>query len=109
MNTQVSYSVVTHANGSSMKLPVFNSIDINRPMAIVDLEVIKRLAEGLNSVPLSKIKHKLIESITNNAHSLTMLVQLLEDEVAFHRSINLITEYKADNLLPAPPVEVSIS
>lgn len=62
-------------------------------LAIVDLNTIKRLASLLPSADLTEIK-QYFKSRLNATTTLEQYLQVLEEELAFHKSINMITEYE---------------
>jgi hypothetical protein len=69
--------------------------EIEGQLAIVHLATIKRLATYLPQVHISEIKDEMREHISH-CRNLEEYVQLLENELAFHKSINLITSYTPD-------------
>lgn len=65
--------------------------DYNRPLALVDLQVLNKLTELLPKADFGGIRHGLRERIMNT-QDLAQLVETCEDFVSFHRSVNLIRE-----------------
>ena len=65
--------------------------DYQRPSAIVDLAVIKRLASYLPKANVREIIDT-FKSNLENAYNIEAYVQMLEEELAFHKSVNLINE-----------------
>lgn len=65
--------------------------DYNRPLALVDLQVLNKLTELLPKADFGGIRHGLRERIMNT-QDLAQLVEACEDFVSFHRSVNLIRE-----------------
>ena len=63
-----------------------------RAMALVDLEVLKRLTNMLDKVSFTDTRHSLREKIMGT-NDLSNLVSVCEDFVAFHKSVNLIQEF----------------
>lgn len=63
-----------------------------RAMALVDLEVLKRLTDLLGKKSFTDIRHSLREKIMGT-NDLSNLVSVCEDFVAFHKSVNLIQEF----------------
>lgn len=61
-------------------------------LAIVDLNVIKRLAALLPQASLSSIKEEMKMRITA-ARTMEDYVAVLQDELSFHQSVNMIREY----------------
>lgn len=70
-------------------------------MAVVDLKTIKRLAALLPRASFNQIKNNMIDVI-RDTENLEQFVSVLEEELAFHMSINLITEYEEPTLDTAP-------
>ena len=73
------------------------SPDMDRPLAIVDLDVLIRLASNLKRTNVYKIKSSLISDIRNvdtngddSKESLQELVHICSEFMAFHRTVNLI-------------------
>ena len=66
------------------------------PLAVVDLGVLKRLTSLLPSVSFAKILQDLHDAIETKSN-VKDLVELLEAEVAFHKSVNLIAEYNPND------------
>ena len=85
--------------------------DNARELALVDLQVLRRLTDMLGKESFSNIRHSLRESImkTDNLES---LVQVTEDFAAFHRSVNLIQQFSwaltsdVDSCIEEPRVTV---
>ena len=71
--------------------------DYNRPLALVDLNVLHKLTELLPKADFSNIRHNFREQIMNTSN-LEQLVQVTEDFIAFHRSVNLIREIVAEDV-----------
>jgi hypothetical protein len=69
-------------------------------LAVVDLATIQRLAMLLPKANLEQIKVALVIPI-NRADNMEAFVSILEEELAFHKSVNMIVEYKE----PAPAAE----
>jgi hypothetical protein len=65
--------------------------DYNRPLALVDLQVLNKLTELLPRADFGGIRHGLRERIMNT-QDLAQLVETCEDFISFHRSVNLIRE-----------------
>ena len=63
-----------------------------RALALVDLEVLKRLTDLLGKKSFTDIRHSLREKIMGT-NDLGHLVSVCEDFVAFHQSVNLIQEF----------------
>jgi hypothetical protein len=65
--------------------------DYERPLAIVDLDVLKRLTKLLPKANL----HEIVESHVidvRNAQSIGEFADVLSEELAFHQTVNLIKE-----------------
>ncbi len=65
--------------------------DYERPLAIVDLAVIKRLSSYLPKANLYDIRSAFIDTL-NNANDISEYVNVIAEELAFHKSVNLINE-----------------
>ena len=84
------------------------SPDYNRPLALVDLNVLNRLTDLLPKGDFNGIRHRLREQIMNT-NNLEQLVKVAEDFTAFHHSVNLIREVTSDEIgkvIPDPEVKV---
>jgi hypothetical protein len=68
--------------------------DHERALALVDLSIVQRLAKLLPTSNLSNIKNTLVDKITFQCHTLEDLVETLEEEVAFHKTVNLLKAYE---------------
>lgn len=66
----------------------------NRPRAIVDLSVLQWLAEMLPKADIESIKDRLHGRLSG-VESIEQLTDILADELAFHTTVNIITEYQA--------------
>lgn len=93
-------TTVTGAETIDVKLPNGKQAQValltpesDRPLAVVDLSVLKRLAGLLPQAEFHQIKQETIDTIFAT-RNLEELVAVMEDEIAFHNSVNLITEVK---------------
>jgi hypothetical protein len=77
----------------------------SKELAIVPLSVIQRLAKDLPNAPLSSHKHQLKEQILASS-TLEDMVQICESFVDFHRTVNLIAEYKPAPLPDEAPADL---
>lgn len=74
--------------------------DMNRALALVDLEVLIKLSSYLGKANFSTIKHALINELRmvspstdeNGLTNLQQLVHICEEFTAFHKTVNLIQE-----------------
>ena len=72
--------------------------DMNRALALVDLEVLIKLSSYLGKASIRTIKHDLVEELRNVSPStgdkgaLQKLVEICEEFAAFHKTVNLIKE-----------------
>lgn len=89
---------------SKVEFPLSNGEVVNIPMlvntfdgdlAVVHLQTIKKLAALLPSVSFSTIKQNMKYEM-DETQNLEEYISLLESEVAFHKSVNLITNYNKD-------------
>jgi len=79
-----------------------------REKAIVDLSTLLRVTSMLKAVPLRQIREDLVSAIRETA-TLENMVQVIEDEAAFHRSVNLINTYSTASTEPnTVPVETVV-
>ena len=69
----------------------------DRPLALVDFETIKRLSHFLPHAKFQDIKRDTIFMI-EHSETLEDYVRVLDAEVAFHKTVNLLQSY---NLQPA--------
>lgn len=67
----------------------------NRPLALVDLAILKRVVWHLPKASVRDIKDAAINHI-NQCSTVEEIVAFMEDEIAFHKSVNLIREYKSE-------------
>ena len=75
--------------------------DYNRPLALVDLQVLNKLTELLPKADFGGIRHSFRERIMQT-QDLEQLVQACEDFVSFHRSVNLIREICQGDMIEEP-------
>jgi hypothetical protein len=67
--------------------------EITNTLALVDVNVIKRLASMLPRTNLSDTKDALYTAV-RRCSTIQEYVNVLKDEVAFHESVNIITQYQ---------------
>jgi hypothetical protein len=65
--------------------------DFTRPLALVDITVLKHLTDLLPKADFGQIRHGLREQLMANTN-IVDLVATCEDFISFHRSVNLIRE-----------------
>ncbi len=75
----------------------------NRKLAVVDMKVLERLIEFLPSVYLYTIKGNLCSKI-NSQKSLEGIVEVMEDEIAFRKSVNIMKEVFTSEVKLGEPV-----
>jgi len=68
--------------------------DYERPLALVDLDVLKRLADLLPKGNLYEIVEKHITDV-RDAQNIQEFAGILAEELAFHQTVNLIQEYRS--------------
>lgn len=73
--------------------------DYNRPLALVDLSVLRMLTNLLPVSDFSSIRHNLREQVMNT-NNLEQLVGVCSDFIAFQKSVNLITELTSSDVSP---------
>lgn len=71
--------------------------DLNRKLALVDLDVLIRLTSDLGKTNAYSVKRNLINELRevdtdNGKESLQTLVHIASEFVAFHKTVNLIQE-----------------
>lgn len=71
-------------------------------LALVSLSVLKRLTTLLPKANYSTIKERVIEDISQT-QSIGELVTVMATELAFQQTVNLITTYKAEDVLQRHP------
>ena len=69
--------------------------DYERPLALVDLDVLKRLAAMLPSVDFHSIKRAFIDKVRSEPDTIEEFTALLSEELAFHTTVNVIKEVSA--------------
>lgn len=92
MNQNVE-TIISQADGKNV---ISFVPDNSRSIAIVDLKVLLKLVTQLPSVPLDKIKEALIHEMQDTLN-IEEYIALLEEEIAFHKSVNLIEEHNTSN------------
>lgn len=72
------------------------SPDYNRPLALVDLDVLVRLTSNLHMSSSHSIKRTLLNDLRNvdteGMHCIQDLVKICEEFTAFHNTVNLIKQ-----------------
>jgi len=71
--------------------------DYERPLALVDLDVLKKLTKLLPSANLHSIVENHVE-VVRNAPTMEVFANVLAEELAFHQTVNLIKEVTADEV-----------
>ena len=72
--------------------------DMNRPLALVDLDVLIKLTSYLGKASFRNIKHDLVEELrsvslsTGDVGALQKLVHICDEFSAFHKTVNIIQE-----------------
>jgi len=78
--------------------------NIEGELAIVSLPVLKRLAALLPEANFHDIKAKVMNSVSNT-ENMPDMTAVLEDELTFHKTVNLIRTIKSDEIEPAVNLE----
>lgn len=65
--------------------------DYERPLALVDLDVLKRLTKLLPTANIYDVTQGMISKL-RDAQSIKEYVAILSEELAFHTTVNLINE-----------------
>ncbi len=81
--------------------------DYNRPLALVDLQVLNMLTDLLGKESFPNIRHELRAKVMKTTN-LEELVQVTENFTAFHQSVNLIREVTS-NEIPEVDMEADVS
>lgn len=68
----------------------------SKELCIVPLSMIKRLTENLKNLSFEEIKRHTISKMIETK-SLKPMVEYMEDEITFHRTVNLIEKYEPAN------------
>jgi hypothetical protein len=74
--------------------------DMNRALALVDLDVLVKLTSYLGKASIRNIKHDLVQELrdvspsTGDVGALQKLVHICDEFSAFHKTVNLIREVK---------------
>ena len=76
-------------NGSMVNDFANSTVVGNREMAVVDFAVLKRLVDSLRDSDLHSIKRSIRYAI-DNCTKMDELLSVMETEVQFHRTVNLI-------------------
>lgn len=71
--------------------------DYNRPLALVDLTVLRMLTDLLPKADFGNIRHDLRTRIMNT-NNLVDLVEVCNSFIAFQKSVNLITELTSSDI-----------
>lgn len=81
--------------------------DYNRPLALVDLQVLNQLIDSLDTTTFSRIKDGLRSSI-KKAENLEELVTVTDNFTAFHKSVNLIKQVTEREINGDPDKEADL-
>ena len=81
--------------------------DYERPLALVDLDVLKRLTKLLPTASIYGITRSMISSL-RGVHSIEEYVAMLSEELAFHTTVNLINEVNKSEVNVVGKSEVSV-
>lgn len=105
VSTTVTGAAVTDVimpSGKKVQVAVLTPEE-TRPLAVVDLEVLKRLAMLLPGADFDTIKQETMDKLFATK-GLEEMVEVMENEVAFHNSVNLIQMVKIERKEEAQPV-----
>lgn len=84
------------------------AVDITNDLVVVHEDVLKRLVRYLPKSNLTNIKDDLITDIRRSSN-LPELVDVLEKEMKFHRSVNLITSVDKEEAEEHKPGKIELS
>lgn len=68
-------------------------------LAIVYFDTIMRLASYLPKANWRQIRDEIIQDLQNSA-GLENILEIMENEIKFHKSVNIIQEYKPEQVEP---------
>lgn len=80
--------------------------ELTGELAIVHLSVLQRITARLNKAAFVSIRAQFMEDI-EKSNDLKEMVEIAEEEVAFHRSVNLIQQYTEDMKTTTAPISVA--
>lgn len=69
-----------------------------RPQALVDFDVVKRLAALLPTSSFDEIKNMVISNI-RITNDLPEMINVMQGEIAFQQTVNLLNEYQLTQLV----------
>jgi len=73
-------------------------------LAIVNLSVIQRLANLLPKADYPTIRADMLYALEFRTHKLEDMITLFEEELAFHKTVNVITTIGKEDIEPIPVV-----
>jgi hypothetical protein len=94
---------IVNVNGQDA---VMFSANPDRKLAVVDLEVLKQLTGMLQNADFDEVIAS-YRTHLNNVSNLKEAIQVSEDFVAFHKTVNMIVEYSYDPSQGVPGPEKS--
>lgn len=81
------------SNGEQKEVTSFVPENSNE-LAVVDLNVLKKITSYLPKANFNEIKHEASFQI-NKTENIKQMVDFMKSEVAFHETVNLIISYEA--------------
>lgn len=81
--------------------------ELVKELAVVDLNVIKRMAGMLQTASLSQIKTD-FKNRLNECSTLIEYMEALRDELSFHETVNMITVIKPEEVMTEQPVTARV-
>ena len=83
-------------HGLQEPISFVNDIPDDRETAVIDLATLQRLAHNLVGADMKEIVNRFIQKIrpSTSLKSIEEYIKLLDDESAFHKTVNTITEYE---------------
>ena len=92
---------IVNVNGQDA---IMFSANADRKLAVVDLEVLKQLTGMLQNADFDEIIAS-YRTVLNNVSNFKEAIQVSEDFVAFHKTVNMIMEYSCDPSQGVPAKE----
>ena len=106
MNTNNPTIPTVNINGQ--EVPNFADVQSTTELAIVSLNVINKLAALLPQASLGTIKRELREQL-DGISTMEQYINVLQNEIDFHRTVNLIQSYEAPVYQEAVAVNIDHS
>lgn len=99
MNTITTFQTINLPDGREAKLIV---PELVKDLAIVDLNVVKRLAILCQAASYSQIRSEFKHQL-DGCSNLAEYVEALRNELSFHETVNMIQTIKPEEVMTAEP------